>query len=242
MNLELISLTLHPNSFKTVHVKWFCNSVFQGWRLYYLNILLLIVFSCIVVSEKRIRWSCTLSVLADLCLKTQGIQRAFAAPWSRSAEGFNEIGNKEVRSTYRWQTSPCVFLSRSYTVLNPSFLCLCNFGFGWQPPAWLGVDRTQLILLDIQGAVAIGRFIQQLKRFFFFNAYTHFHSLFDLLFNYQLAFVTMIPASFGMILLFLPLPTFPKGWFVENTSFCPASYKERATLRVQILNCLQFQS
>lgn len=165
MNLE--RLTLHLNSFKTVHVKWFCNSVFQGWRLYYLNILLLTVFSCIVVSEKRIRWSCSLSVLADLCLKTQGIQRAFAAPWSRSAEGFNEIGNKEGRSTYRWQTSPCVFLSRSYTVLNPSFSCLCNFGFGWQPPfGWLGVDRTQLILLDIQGAVAIGIFIQQLKRFF----------------------------------------------------------------------------
>lgn len=74
------------------------------------------------LEKKKNCQSCSLSVLADLCLKAQEIQRAFAAPLSRSAEGFNEIGNNEVVSTCKWQTSLCVFLSRSYTVLNPCFL------------------------------------------------------------------------------------------------------------------------
>lgn len=72
-----LSLVLDVYSFKTMHMKWFCTSVFQRWR------------------------PCSLN---SLCLTAQEIQGAFVPLLSRSAEGLNEIDNNKVLSTCKWQT------------------------------------------------------------------------------------------------------------------------------------------
>jgi len=56
-------------------------------------------------------------------------------------------------------------------------------------------------MLDFGGAIVIGILIHQLKRSFYL--YTCFHSLFDMLFIDQLAFMAFIPESFCMVLMFL---------------------------------------
>lgn len=125
--------------------------------------------------------------------------------------------------------------------LIPVSLCLCNFGFGWQLSAWLSIDRTQLILLNFGGAIVVEIFIHQVKRSF---------CICILIFTVSLICCLMISWLLWHLYQHLSvwsscsllLPTFPKGWFVEKSSFCPASYEEHATFMVQILNCLQFQN
>lgn len=106
-------------------LRQFCTFVFQEWRHCYLNIFLLIIFSCIIVCGKKNVLNHDHSGYRQICvwklLESRGL---FVPPFSMSAEGFNEIDNNKVVSTCRWQTWPYIFLSRLCSMSNPCFLVL----------------------------------------------------------------------------------------------------------------------
>lgn len=89
---------------ESMHKKWYWTSLFQRWKPYYLNLLLIIVFGFIIVSEKK------LLIMFSQCIGrvvfggSRKPNEAFAASLSRSAERFNEIGNNGVISACKWQT------------------------------------------------------------------------------------------------------------------------------------------
>lgn len=61
--------------------------------------------------------------------------------------------------------------------------------------------------------------------------YTHFHSLFDMLFNDQLAFMASIPESFCMVLLFLTSSHPPQSLVCREASVLPCFLQRTHNIR-----------